>query len=74
MSAQCENEKSSLVKYGHTLSIKVLYSSPIQTQNVKLAFRISNENNVDALNHVIEDRPHDLASVSVNQQFYRYFC
>lgn len=52
-----EKEKDSLVKYGHTLSAKVLYPSSIQKQNVNLALRIFNDNNTVALKHVTKDLP-----------------
>ncbi|XP_049797476.1 uncharacterized protein LOC126214872 [Schistocerca nitens] len=52
-----EKERNSLVKYGHTLSARVLYPSSIQKQNVKLALKIFNENNIVALKHATKDMP-----------------
>lgn len=52
-----EKEKNSLVKYGHTLSSKVLYPSSIQKQNVKIALRLFNDNNAVALKHASKDLP-----------------
>jgi hypothetical protein len=50
-------EKKSLVKYGHLLSLKVLYPSGIQKQNVDLALRVFSENNIVALEHISKDHP-----------------
>lgn len=52
-----EKEKECLVKYGHTLSAKVLYPSAIQKQNVGLALKIFNDNNIVALKHATKDLP-----------------
>lgn len=52
-----EKEKECLVKYGHTLSTKVLYPSAIQKQNVSLALKIFNDNNIVALKHATKDLP-----------------
>ncbi|XP_047001265.1 uncharacterized protein LOC124617949 [Schistocerca americana] len=52
-----EKERNSLVKYGHTLSARVLYPSSIHKQNVKLALKIFNDNNIVASKHATKDMP-----------------
>jgi len=52
-----EKEKNSLVKYGHTLSYKVLYPTNIQKQNVNLTLKVFNENNIAALKLAMQDSP-----------------
>lgn len=42
-------EKSNLLKYGYGLTLKALYPSSIERQNVKLALQIFNLNIVEAL-------------------------
>lgn len=43
------SEKSNLLKYGYGLTLKALYPSTIERQNVKLALKIFNSNSVTAL-------------------------
>lgn len=45
-------EKNSLIKYGFGLTLKALYPTSIERQNVKLALKVFNSNNVAALSEL----------------------
>lgn len=64
-----ELEKNNLLKFGHTLSSKVLYPTNIQKQNVKLALKIFNDNNIIALKHIAQKKPEKFDDVSATCTF-----
>lgn len=66
-------EKTSVIKYAHLLSYKVLYPSNIDKQSVNLALKLLNEKNIVALKHISCDYPEVFINIEGTLDFLKIF-